>query len=91
MATGIDFAGTNVTMNPPEGEDDVTPIRAFHNGECCVTCWQLSDDERAEIAKSGKVYLSIWFGGGMPPAFVGSEDRVRDLVGHFGPTFPKVQ
>lgn len=89
MARATDFRGTNVRMNPPAGRDDVEPVMAFRNTGCCVTCWQLDAAALAEVARTGRVYLSVFMGGGMPPVFLGSEDEVRDLVADYGGTFPK--
>lgn len=90
MATGVDFVGTNITMLPPKGqEDEVGKIDAFRNQRCCVTCWLLSDEEKAEVARTGRVYLSIFGNGGMSPAFVGSESVVRQHIEPYGGSFPE--
>lgn len=88
MAAPVDFTGTNTRMLPPKGREDVVEVKAFRNRACCVTCWQLSDDERAEVSRTGLVYLSVFMGGGMPPVFVGSEADVRAITADFGGTFP---
>lgn len=78
MAQPVDFIGTNIIMKAPQGrEETVNDVRAFTNEQCCVTCWQLTPDELAEVYRTGKVFLSVHYGGGMPPVFVGGEDAVR--------------
>ena len=89
MTTGGHINGHNVTMMPPDGADDVSPIRAFRNEHCCVTAWDLDDESLAEIIRTRRVYLTVLMGGGMPPVFVGTESEVRDLVANYGNTFPK--
>lgn len=88
MAQPVDFPGTNRVLTAPAGRDDVAPLRAFTNGAVCFTCWQLTDEELGDILSTGRVYLSIFSGGTMPPACLGSEDTIRDLVADYGGTFP---
>lgn len=90
LAQPVDFIGTNTIMKAPKGrEETVNDVRAFRNEQCCVTCWQLTEAERAEINQTGRIYLSVLFGGGMPPVFVGGEDAVREHTVDYGGTFPK--
>lgn len=90
LADAIDFAGTNIVMRAPPGrEETVNDVRAFRNAMCCVTCWQLSDAELAEIARTRRVYLSVFMGGGRPPVYAGGEDEVRAITVDYGGTFPK--
>lgn len=89
MAYGVDFTGTNITFGPPAGRDDVASINAFRNSGSVVTCWQLSEEELDEVKRTGKVFLSVLYGGALVPVFVGSSETVRDLVADYGGTFPK--
>jgi hypothetical protein len=89
LTRAIDFEGTNVIMRAPAGRDDVQDVHAFRNRACCVTCWKLDPDAIAEVARTGRVYLSVFMKGGMPPVFVGSESETRQLTADFGGTFPK--
>lgn len=88
MAQGVDFKGTNIVMRAPEGREDVADIRAFKNDQCCVTCWELDLIERAEVARTGRVFLSVFMSGGMPPVFVGGAEEVRGITVDYGGTFP---
>jgi hypothetical protein len=88
MAYPVDFTGINVVMKAPKGAEDVLDVGAFRNEQCCVTCWKLTEEELAEVAKSGLVYLTVLFGGGMPPVFLGSGTEVSALVARYGETFP---
>lgn len=88
MGFGVNFSGTNVVMTGPEGLDDVMDIHAFRTEQCCVTCWQLDGQELEEFFRTGKLYLSVVMGGGMPPVFIGTEKTTRELVANYGPTFP---
>lgn len=89
MAEPVDFKGTNRTLHAPQGRDDVSALRAFSNAGTCVTCWRLSLEEVQEIVATGRVWLSILFGGTMPPALVGSESTMREFCADYGGTFPR--
>ena len=85
MAAAVDFRGSNFTFMPPKGEEHrVGTLPVFRNGTCIVSCWELSEEEIAEIVKTKKVFLSSWSGLSMFPAFVGSESVVRSVVVDFG-------
>lgn len=90
MAQPVDFIGTNIIMKAPAGsEETVSDVRAFTNGQCCVTCWHLTEEEKSEVSRTGLVYLSVHYGGGMPPVYVGDENAVRAMTVDYGGTFPK--
>lgn len=40
-------------------------IRGFHPVACLTSCWEMSEEEREEFLKTGKIYISI-MGFGMP-------------------------
>lgn len=88
MAKPVVFTGTNITMVAPEGADDVQDVRAFRNERFCVTCWQLSPSELAEVLRTGNVWLSVMGNGGMPPCFVGGEEETRGVVADGGDPLP---
>lgn len=85
MSEPICFAGANVVLQPPAGSENVQPLPIFRNGTCCVSCWQLTEEELAEIiASGGKVFVSIFSGATQPPVFVGSENSTRGLIADYG-------
>lgn len=84
MTQSVDFEGTNRTLLPPSGAENVIDLRVFNNGSCTVSCWELSDEELAQVSRSRQVFLSVFFGPTSPPVFVGSEETVRNLVVDFG-------
>jgi hypothetical protein len=90
VAHPVDFIGTNVIMKAPRGQEEtVRDVSAFRNEQCCITCWQLTEDELAEVNRTGRIFLSVHYGGGMPPVFIGGEDAVREISADYGGTFPK--
>lgn len=84
MGTPVEFEGQNLVLEPPPGGENIAPLPIFRNGTCCVSCWELSDDEITEIVKSRRVYLSVFFGLTQPPVFVGCEQQVRDMIADYG-------
>lgn len=73
MAEPIEFPGMTTTLAAPPGCEDVVqplPIRRVEGK--CLSCWRLTPEELAEIARTGVVWLSIW-GSTQPPALVAGE------------------
>lgn len=85
----VDFSGANTTLGAPEGsEHNVEAMRVFRNGRVCVSCWQLSEAEVAELARNGgKLFLAAYSGHTQPPVFIGLEDDVREVVADLGPVW----
>lgn len=79
-----EFAGQNYVLAAPDGVENVAPLPVFRNGACCVSCWELSDDELAEITRSRRVFLSVFMGATQPPVYVGSETTTRQVVADYG-------
>jgi hypothetical protein len=85
MSTPVEFKGQNVVLQPPRGSENVGPLPIFRNGTCCVSCWQLTPEELAEInANGGRVFLSVFFGNTQPPVYVGSETTTREAIADYG-------
>lgn len=84
MANAIKFAGANMTLLPPDGAENVDTLHTYTNGICSVSCWELSQDELAEVLRTGRVFLTVLSGQTQPPVFIGSEDTVRSVVVDYG-------
>ena len=84
MAAAVNFHGANMLLGPPKGSENVCELYTYTNGRCSVSCWELSAEELAEIARTGRVFVSIFSGRSQPPVYVGSEDSVREVVVDFG-------
>jgi hypothetical protein len=84
MSKPVAFPGSNYTLGAPPGAENVSPLPIFRNGTCCVSAWELTDAEIAEIVKSRRVFLSVFFGNSQPPVYVGSETSVREIVADYG-------
>ncbi|AXQ68758.1 metal-dependent phosphohydrolase [Caulobacter phage CcrPW] len=60
MADPIDFCGRNKVLNPAPGtEDYVRPLFVHGNGIENISCWKLTPEEAAEVARTGEVWFSI--------------------------------
>lgn len=55
----IDFPEANLKLVPPEGRPDVDEMRVFRGNGLIVSCWQLSDDEVAELWETRKLWVVI--------------------------------
>ena len=88
MSRPVPFTGCNLRLVAPEGRDDVEPLDAFTNGNCIVTCWELSPEEMQSVQRTGRVWLTT-MGNRFAPAFVGDEKAVRDVVSGYGRTIPQ--
>lgn len=72
MANPSGFPQANVTLGPPPGYADAVvplPVCRLPAGQL-VSCWELTALELEEIARTGKIYLSVWGGLTQPPVQV---------------------
>lgn len=85
MARAIDFHGSNMVLHAPKGsEETVGDLHTYTNRMCSVSCWELSAEELAEVAHTGRIFLSVFSGRTQPPVFLGGEEDVRGLVVDYG-------
>lgn len=84
MSTPVEFAGSNFVLGAPTGSDNVGPLPIFRNGTCCVSAWELTEEELAEIVRTRRVFLSVFYGNTQPPVYVGSETSCREVVADYG-------
>jgi hypothetical protein len=87
MATGENFHGANMVLQPPPGSENVEPLHTFTNGYCSVSCWRLSAEELAEVNRTGCVFVSILSGRTQPPVFVSTESVMRGFLVDYGGTW----
>lgn len=84
MAQPVNFPGANMRLLPPQGSENVSELHTYTNGICSVSCWELTPEELEEVARTGKVFVTILSGRTQPPVFVGDEAAVRSVVVDFG-------
>jgi hypothetical protein len=53
----VKFAEANATfgVNQPEYK----PLPAMVNGDAVVSCWELTDEEKQQVMKEGKIWLGV--------------------------------
>lgn len=86
MARGIKWSGANKALGPPKGveEDQVHTLHVFNNGACSVSCWELSDEDIAEVIRTRRLFASVWYGPTQPPMAIGTEEAIHQLVADSG-------
>lgn len=82
MAKSIEFTGINRIYSAPLEEGDeipaCDPMFAFNNGAISMTRWKLSDEELAEINRTGEVWLAVRSGRRpMQPHWLGSMSDMK--------------
>lgn len=96
MATGIAHPFANFEFGPPRGEEDrvgtlavfITPNKDYSAITSVTTCWELDDDEIAEIVRTKRVMMNS-LGGGLMAHYITSPEKMREFVLDFGLTWPK--
>jgi len=79
--TPIEFPGQNIIFGAGQPEYQPLPALRLPDGEV-ITCWQLSDEELADIQKTKCFYLSqLTFNGAVQPILpkVNLEDGIEFL------------
>lgn len=84
MAEAIPFEGANCILRAPPGEEETcNDLHIFHNRRMVVSCWQLDAAELAEVARTGRVYLSV-AGPTHPPLYIATETEMRAFTAEYG-------
>ena len=59
MASGVGFEGANRVYQAPPGDTNCVDLETYANGEQVISCWRLSEDEIAEVVRTGVVWVSV--------------------------------
>lgn len=71
MARPTEFSEQNLLLGPAEGtEEYVQPLPVFSNGQTCTSCWELTDEEIAEITRTRRVWVTVMAGRTQPPILI---------------------
>lgn len=91
MGTPVEFDGQITVFGPPKGrEEEIGTLPVFGNGYAVVSCWQLSEEELADIiANDRKLFVSVLSGEHVLPMFVGSERECAAVVADTGKVWTK--
>lgn len=84
MAYAVHFDGANVLLIAPRGQEETcNDLHVFRNRRMVVSCWQLEPHELEEIARTGKVFLSV-AGPTQPPVYLATESEMRAFTAEYG-------
>lgn len=70
-----DIPNTCVLEAPAGQEDSCAPLAIVRAGDCMISRWELTDEERRQIAEGGSVFLFV-HGQGHPPVGLATELKV---------------
>ncbi|MFA6714991.1 MAG: hypothetical protein WCS27_06420 [Victivallaceae bacterium] len=76
----VDFKERNRTLVKPDSmtDEECISLPVFTNGQVCVSCWEMSEEEKQELLKTGKVWLSVWSGATQPPVCVTAKNPITN-------------
>jgi hypothetical protein len=94
MGIGISHPAGNITFKAPRGEEDrVGELVAYMTTNAdgtaitsITTCWEMTDEEIAEIVRTKQVMMNV-MGGGLPAHYISSATHMREFVTAFGKTW----
>lgn len=88
MANPVIFEGVNDILGPPADDDsDVQSLPILRQRNACISCWELDEDELAEIIRTGRVFLSV-HGRTHPPLYIGTDSAMRAFAADGAPPLP---
>jgi len=93
MAYPVKFNGANVVLKAPPGQEETCgDLHVFRNRSMVVSCWELEPAELQEIARTGRIYLSVQ-GPTQPPVYVATESEMRAMTVEYGvmPKQPEIE
>ena len=74
MAASVEFEEANTVWRGWAEDEDrpaVDDLPAHQDEQRSISCWQLTAEELAEVARTGRVWLHVW--GRQPPVYVGGD------------------
>lgn len=68
----IEFKEQNRILAKPENmtDEECKSLPVFSNGEECISCWQLSDEEIEKLKETKCIWLGVLSGQTQPPVFL---------------------
>lgn len=91
MAEPVGFEGANQVFAAPEGSTNCIDLETHSDGQAVTSCWRLSPEELAEVARTGVVWLRVAMNGRTPPVYVSGEAllMIGDRPSRAEPVIPK--
>ena len=66
----VKFPEVNATFGKSQPQYEPLPVLLFPDGQA-ISCWQLSDEEKARVAETGQIWLSqLTFNRPLQPVFM---------------------
>lgn len=64
MAKPIVFKEANTSLGRPPGvtKEQCKVLPVWTNGNLCISCWKLTQDERDRVIETGRVYVGVMSG-----------------------------
>ncbi len=73
----VKFKGMNAKFIAPQGMtvDECADLPAYRSDDppMIVSCWELTEDERIDIANKGRLFLGV-MGTAMPPVWIAADN-----------------
>jgi len=66
----FDEANKNLTKPADMSDEECSSLPVFNDGTVCVSCWELSDDDKKQLLETGKLWLSVHSGVTQPPVLL---------------------
>ncbi len=68
----INFVGVNKVLSKPRSMTDgqCGSLPVYSNGQMCVSCWELNDQEIEAVVKTRILYIGVFSGQTQPPILV---------------------
>lgn len=71
MAAPTEFPEQTAVLGAPPGcADEVLPLPVLHREGHFISCWKVTPEEIAEIARTGVLWLAVWGPRTQPPVLV---------------------
>jgi hypothetical protein len=63
------FKESNKVLGKPSSmsDEECAALPIYTNGAYCVSCWDLTDEDIANIVKMRKLWVYVWSGTTQPP------------------------
>lgn len=75
----IAFPQSNKTLLPPQGmEEECGDLPVYTNGRMCVSLWELTEEEKKELAENGRIWVFVVSGQTQPPIALSVDKNIFD-------------
>lgn len=89
-----DFPESNLVLHAPSGmtAEECTPLNVFRGADAngqgvVISCWKITREELAEVARTGRIWLGI-IGQTMPPVYMSGTNPFKGVISDEGSVKP---